>query len=317
MTVAAVAGGCGGPHRTAQPLPASFEPVSLTAIDSRNFSLLGTVPCAAGRCYAIERTVDGGRSFTRTPAPRGLPTKGTTPTLRFANARDGFVWVPFGWGTFYVTHDGGASWRHIASPALVALTTSGGEAYAVLARCRPSGCDRYRFARGPVHATGWTESPLPFIPDGPVVDLAAYGRRVWLLGTTRAPRLRHDTLARSSDGGRTFASGAGPCVPGLGGTLVPSSARVLWAVCPTGMLAGAARSTDGGVTFAALHTPQLANSGRIVPSSDEAAILDPGGAGRPLYRTVDSGATWRLAHLPADAVILSGVVFARPRVVSR
>ena len=43
-------------------VPAGFQPVSFTAVSERDFWLLGTVPCHGGRCTAIVRTTDGGRS---------------------------------------------------------------------------------------------------------------------------------------------------------------------------------------------------------------------------------------------------------------
>jgi len=308
-------GGCGGGGRHAGPLPARFVPVSLSALDDRDVVLLGTVPCSVGRCYVIERTADGGRGFTRVAAPRGLPTEGTNPRLRFADARDGFVWVPFGWGRFWSTHDGGATWQRLRSPDVVAFTTAGGKAYAVVARCTTQTCSGYRFAHGPASAPRWRGTPLPFVPDGPIVDLSARGRNVWLLGTPAGTRFpRHDVLARSTDGGHTFVTGDGPCVPGLGGDLEPSSAQVVWAVCPTGMMAGASRSTDGGVTFEPLRTPSLVNAARLAPASDETALLAANGAGRrPLYRTTDRGATWRPLRPMGNDDVWYDVVFTDAR----
>jgi photosystem II stability/assembly factor-like uncharacterized protein len=311
---AVAVGACVGTGYAGRQLPARFVVVSLSALDNRDLVLLGTVPCSGGRCYVIERTADGGRNFTRIAAPRGLPIQGTNPTLRFADARDGFVWVPFGWGSFWSTHDGGATWRRLRSPDVVAFTTAGGTAYAVTARCTTQACSGYQFARGPASATHWRESPLPFVPDGSVIDLAARGSDIWLLGTPSEKRFpQHDVLARSTDGGRTFVTGDGPCVPGLGGDLAPSSARVVWAVCPTGTLAGASRSTDGGITFKPLRTPPLVNSARLAPASDETAVLAANGAGRPLYRTNDGGATWRPRQLMGKEDVWYDVVFTDSR----
>lgn len=313
VLLAVAAGGCGSGGHSGRQLPVRFVAVSLSALDDRDFALLGTVPCSADRCYVIERTSDGGRSFTRIAAPRGLPTEGANPTLTFADASDGFVRVPFSWGEFWSTHNGGATWRRLRAPSVVAFTTAGGEAYAVIARCTTQTCTGYRFARGPASASRWRESPLPFVPDGPVIDLAARDRSVWLLGTRQATRNQHDVLARSTDGGRTFVTRDGPCVPGLGGDLEPSSARVVWAICATGMMAGASRSTDGGVSFKPLRAPPLVNAARLAPASDETAVLAANGAGRPLYRTTDGGATWRPLRLLGRDDAWDDIVFTGAR----
>lgn len=309
LALALVLAGC-GTHRSTRPLPTTFDPLALSALDDSRFFAFGTLPCSAGRCFAIERTTDGGRTFDRVRTPVGLPAEGTTPTLRFADGRNGFLWVPFAWGSFWSTHDGGATWRRMRSPAVVAFTTAGSEAYAIVARCTPASCRDYRFARGPASAVRWRESHFPYVPNGPLLDLAARGRDVWILGTpdSTVAALRHDVLSRSTDGGRTFATGFGPCVPGLGGRLVPSSTRVVWAVCPTGMLAGAARSTDGGATFAPLHTPPLSNGAVLFSASDDTTILAPNAAGSASYRTTDGGRTWR--RLRAQP---GGIVFTSPR----
>ena len=110
---------------------------------------------------------------------------------------------------------------------------------------------------------------------------------------------RYDVLARSTDAGRSFTVGDGPCFADLGGALAPSSVNVLWVVCPTGMMAGAARSTDGGVTFAPLHLQkEIPNSTRLAPASDDSALLiiDAGGA-TPLL-TTDAGAHWTAPQTP-------------------
>ena len=155
----------------------------------------------------------------------------------------------------------------------------------------------------------WTSSPLPFTPGGPVLDLSAHGSNVLLLGT-RAGQMasRYDLLARSTDAGRTFAVGDGPCVPGLGGRLAASSASVVWAVCPTGMLAGASRSSDGGMTFAPLHGPELANSAGLAPASDTSVLLYGSGVNKPLL-TTDAGGHWTRPHVPTGATFWSWAGF--------
>ena len=292
LALALVVGGCGSAHRRA--LPPRFVPVSLTALDDQDFMLLGTMPCSAGRCYTIETTADGGRSFTSLAAPIGLPTDGNAPSFRFADPQNGFIWVPFDWGAFWSTHDGGRTWARLASPDIVSFTTSDRNVYAVVARCTTRGCRGYQFAHGATSTTHWQKEPLAFEPDGPMLGLAAHGLEVWLLGTPKRSRFaRHDLLARSIDGGHTFTTSAGPCFPGLGGELEPSSTRVVWAVCSTGMMGAASRSNDSGADFAPLPSPPLVNSAQAAPASDGTAIITTGGVGRPLYRTTNGGQTWK------------------------
>lgn len=221
-----------------------------------------------------------------------LPMSGTTPFLRFADARDGFAFVPGIGGPFYATHDGGRTWTRRSVGTLLAFATGGGEVYLVTARCSADRCTHYRFRRAPVSERAWSVRPLPFAPAASILQLAAHGSNVWLLGTAVGDT-RHDTLARSADGGRSFAVGAGPCYGDLGGDLEPASPSVVWAICPTGLMSGAWRSTDGGATFAPLRTRGLVNSAALAPASDTTAILAANGAGAPLLRTANGGATWR------------------------
>jgi hypothetical protein len=299
-----------GPGRTADAarataaVPAAFEPVSFTAVSERDFWLLGTASCRGGRrCTAIVRTADGGRTFAAVRAP-ALPTSGTTPQLRFADRLDGFAFVPWS-GLFYATHDGGASWRRLALGRVLGFATGAGNVYVVTSR-------RLEYSR--VSADAWHSQPLPFASDGSPVALVAHGASLWLLGSRSSARPSPtDELARSTDAGRTFVTGAGPCVPGLGGELAPTSPRVVWAVCPTGMLGGAWRSTNAGMSFVRLRTPQLVNAAQVAPASESTAVLERGFAAR-LLRTTDGGKTWHPARTPAGGASIIWVGFTDARV---
>jgi photosystem II stability/assembly factor-like uncharacterized protein len=293
--------------------PPRFSPVSFTAVGDNDYWVLGRVPCHAHRCFSILRTTDGGRSFARLSAPR-LSLEATVPTLRFADRLDGFAVVPGAGSALYATHDGGRTWR-IALPNVLAFATGGGNAYTVTARCSRVRCTRYRFERSPVAADAWTARRLPFTSDGSVVGLTARGSRVWLLGT-RAGDVSSGSgvLARSRDGGRSFVVGRGPCVAGLGGELSPASASVVWAICPTGLLAGAWRSTDGGRTFRHVRTPPLPNAAVLAPASRDTAVLARNGARSRLLRTTDGGATWRAASTPRPVVSVAWIAFTDARV---
>jgi photosystem II stability/assembly factor-like uncharacterized protein len=297
--------GLGGSADAAVPrssVTAGFQPISFTAVSERDFWLLGTVPCRARRCTAIVRTTNGGRSFSSVPAP-AVPTSGRFPELRFADRLDGFAFVRWS-GLFFTTHDGGATWRRLRLGRILGFATPAGRAFVVTSR-------RLEYSRASANA--WQSRPLPFPSDGSALDLEAHGGNLWLLGTRRGTSPSHDELARSNDAGRTFVTGQGPCVPGLGGELGPVSDQVVWAVCPTGMLAGAWRSTNGGVSFDRLRTPPLVNSAQLAPASATTAVLDRGVAAR-LLRTNDGGKTWKSPKTPGRATDVVWVGFTDARV---
>jgi hypothetical protein len=301
---------CGGRSTTSNttprrplvgPVPAGFSPTSFTAISDSDYWVLGTYRCKVRHCFAILRTTDNGKSFARVHVPP-LPDSGVVPTLRFGDRLDGFAFVQGVGGVLYATHDGGTNWQRLSQGTLLGFATGGGNVYLITARCSVQRCSGYRFERSPLSTDSWSAASLPFSPDGSVIGLSAHGTNVWLLGSSAGnERTPHDTLARSSDGGRAFVTGTGPCSPDLGGDLEPTSADVVWAVCPTGMMAGAWRSTNGGVSFSPLRTPRLVNSARLAPASDTTAVIAANGAGATLARTTDGGTTWTPAGASATA----------------
>ena len=283
-------------------VPAGFQPLSFTAVSERDFWLLGSVPCHGRRCTAIVRTTDGGRSFTAVNAPQ-LPTSPYVPELRFADHLDGFVFVRWS-GRFYATHDGGASWKRLRLGRILGFATGGGRVLVATSR---------RLESSRVSADSWQSRRLPFPSDGSVLDLEAHGSTFWLLGTRQGTAPSHDELARSTDAGQTFMTARGPCVPGLGGELAPTSGNVVWAVCPTGTLGGAWRSTNGGVGFSQLRTPQLVNSSQIAAASATTAVLDRGITVR-LLRTTDGGRIWKPPKTPGRGTDVLWVGFTDARV---
>jgi hypothetical protein len=273
-------------------VPQGFDAETAAAVGASDLWVLGGYRCGSTFCDALVRSTDAGKHFRRVGLPP-FPSKGTVPTLEFANARDGFAFVRYG-GPLYVTHDGGSSWHRAGvSGKVISFALGGGDAYVVTAP--------RSFERSPVAEDRWRALRLPSFKRGYSVSLAVSGARVWLLGT---PQRRHandsDELALSADRGLHFALRPGPCFAELSGTLVPARSGVVWAVCPTGMMAELRLSKDGGRTFpgvrsvhdpGGLRLPSLTNGARIAAMSARDAVLYSGGQG-PLLRTSNLGARW-------------------------
>jgi photosystem II stability/assembly factor-like uncharacterized protein len=273
-------------------VPGGFRPETAAAVGARDIWVVGDHRCGANACRALVRSTDGGKHFSRV----GLPhfTTRLDPTVVFANARDGFVFV-YSESPVYTTHDGGLSWQRTGPAADVdAFAASGGYAYAVFGR--------ERFQRSRVGRNSWQKLSLPFSPAGGPLDVAAYRSHMWIVGTSPSPRPdAHSELGRSDDHGSTFVVKPSPCYPGLPGGVTPAGKGALWAVCSSGMMASLSLSTDDGRSFAirsfhdpgGVGLPSLTNAASIAAPSARVAVLTRG-AGGAFLRTTDAGRQWSL-----------------------
>lgn len=307
VLAAASASEAGGRQR---PAPGRIRPEAAAAVGPRDLWVLGVSRCDRGYCNTLVRSTDAGKHFVSVGFPR-LPAQGTVPTMVFANARDGFAYVVDA-TPLYATHDGGRSWHRVGPNRSVdAFVTGGGYAYLLAGRHR---LQRSRVGRNDWERLALTVSHRPF-------SLAARGPDVWLLGLPRH-RPDFDTVSLSADRGRTFLARKGPCLAELGGTLVPAAGGVVWAVCPSGMMAELALSTNGGRSFPAIRSahdpgglrePALVNSARIAAASARVAVLTRG-AGGALLRTIDAGRHWRAVPRTGRIQDVFWLAFATRRV---
>lgn len=224
----------------------------------------------------------------------GSGTSAAVNTLRFADPMDGYAYDTNPGGAFWATHDGGQTWSEpsfLAGKDLLAFGTGAGYAFALVGTCQATtGCSDMSLERSPVTSDDWAPLDVTF-PAGavPGAGLAVHGPDLWLSLSTNEPK---QTLLASTSSGATFTTLTSPCLSGLGGTLQATSADVLWAVCPTGTLAGLMRSTDGGAQWQSLSTgTPLPNSAILAPSSDTSAVL--GAGSQELLLTTDGGSSWQ------------------------
>jgi photosystem II stability/assembly factor-like uncharacterized protein len=269
-------------------VPRRFRPETAAAVGTRDLWVFGAYRCGRSYCNALVRSKDAGEHFRRVGLP-SLPVGGIEPVIAFVNAEDGYAYVVDA-TPLYVTSNAGETW-HRAGPnrQVRAFAAAGRYAYVLDGRHT---LERLRIGRN-----AWRSVKLG--ATHPPVSLAARGSDVWFLGPPRR-RPDFDTIALSSDRGRTFASRRGPCLSELGGTLVPAPGGVVWAICPTGNMGELALSTNGGRSFptirsahdpGGLRQPALVNSARIAAPSARVAILTRGAAGA-LLRTTDRGRHW-------------------------
>lgn len=293
------------------PVPAGFDPVSFTAISASEYWLLGEAPCSNPVCTSIVRTTDGGADFVGLPAPAapyvdsssvaagGSSSTAGINTLLFADPLDGYAFATGSGGAFFDTHDGGEHWAQpgfLAGNQLLAFGTGAGYALALVGSCPNGSCASLELERSPVGSDQWTALAVP-VPAGvaQVTTMTVYGSNLWFSVTT-SPAEANELLVAGTGSGASFATYKSPCFSGLGGTIEASSSSVLWAVCPTGMMSEAFRSTDGGAQWSALSSVgEMDNSAQLAPASDTTAVLEQSSQG-PVLRTDDGGATWQTIY---------------------
>jgi photosystem II stability/assembly factor-like uncharacterized protein len=256
--------------------------------------MLGTARCltGSGTCGAILRTTDGGSVFAGIPSP---PVSASDVSqLRFATALDGYAFGPELWQTA----DGGTTWVNVPIPGQVTeLEAADGEAYALVTGEGSANSTSNEFLTAPVGSRQWRQVPTP-TPLGYGAQFALSGPNLYVLGGNGDM-----VLLYSTDQGAQFSQRVDPCTAGLGGsvTVAADGTSTLWAACPTGMMAEAMLSTNGGVTWrVATATGLFPNSLRLAAASSSVALASPApetlsGA---LVRTTNGGSTC--------AVVLSG-----------
>ena len=290
-------------------MPGRFAPLDLAAPSNRDVWIIGIGACATGSCTAIVHSTDGGVHFTAVTAPPAHA--GALDSIVFANERVGYVYDGHAFGgaaPLWQTSDGGAHWQRAPFDDLLALGLGDGKALAVTATCKNGRCRDVRLRTETYGTIAWSDATIATGPVDPIVALTAHDASLWI-SLSETSGVHPNQMLLHSANGTTFTTEQSPCVTGLGGELAASSAQVLWAVCPTGMLATAYRSIDAGATWTTLDVGrEIANSSRLAPMSETKAVLATGDQAQ-LLRTTDGGSTFDVVQ-PVTAGYWNHIVFA-------
>lgn len=319
--------GVGGLGPTGGPVPAGFEPASVTFVSADLGWVLGTATCAGSPCAAIVRTTDGGRTWASIPAPDAPITPGRSEggstgvsgpagvgRLRFANALDGWAFGP----ALFATHDGGATWHRVMLPGaaadaeVMALETSAGLVHAAYFDGASS---VVRIATSPVGGDAWTVSPTTMpVGAGPVpqAQIVLRGTAGWLV-----------EVDRTVVGGARLVAGEWqawqpPCVDLAGpATLAAASEWELVAACDVGLWSTPKGvhlwvSMDAGASFieAAAQPPVFSVDGVGAPSASSTVVAGSlSGIGSALVASFDGGRTWDAVYVLEGAASVSDLGF--------
>ncbi len=305
--------------------PSTFNPVSVTAISTKTFWVLGytTTTYADGGSVAptLYRTDDAGNTFTlvshpdfllaQEPIPRPLGVPLVTD-VRVGDSKNGWAYGD----ALYQTTDAGKTWLPVKDipGGVVDLVAANNVAWAVVNlasspwNLQAASTPNPRYA---IYSTPYGDSPqhwsrvkLPFDDlGGPQPSIVDQDGTVTLLvaGPLRDGDRGHILISKP---GESVTSHDAPCFQELGGYL-SNSAKAIWAVCPTGHAAGLFVSTDRGATWSAATGPNnFPDPGRGIGAIDDQHVMVSDYATGALLRVgLESSST------PADAPVASFIGF--------
>jgi photosystem II stability/assembly factor-like uncharacterized protein len=297
---------------------AHFRPIDLTFVSTVQGRALGTADCLSGpgRCTAMAHTLNGGLSWTSTTPPPAniyIPDAGgcaapCISSIRFATLLIGYAFgnalisTSYGTEAFFMTTDGGQTWRREPGGA-DALETLDGNVIRVTdpGNC-PPGC-AYEVETAPIGSSQWQHVTLPGpAGSGDSVRLARTGKHAFIqsYGNMAGGAPAVSVLWSSSDDGATWARHSEPClqdgtrftgeVDSTDLTTAPDGSLTILCVHRATGDGFTITSSDDGITF--YRAPQsLGAAGASLVGAASVTVLFVDSD--MLYRSSDAGAHWQ------------------------
>lgn len=285
------------------PVPAGFQPESVTFTSPDRGWALGTAPCRGpGPCTSVVRTTDGGRTWAGIPAPvtaLGSGQEGApgVANLRFADPADGWA---FG-SELWATHDGGSHWKQLQLPggeglpaSVVSLEAGGGQAYAldIPGTQQSSGTGTAQLYQTAVGSDAWAPVAGASVPRAESGLVIVSGSGVWIVVQTAGGQAVF--LARGASG---WSPRALPCgQPSL--AVAAATAQSMATICSGGGAAGSEPkqlylSSNGGQSWQPASTgPSGGDTLEVAMASPSVVVVAAASGASWLYGTFDGGRTW-------------------------
>jgi photosystem II stability/assembly factor-like uncharacterized protein len=251
--------------------PGSLFPALVTRAGTSDvlYVLWESPTCKLQRCLRLERSNNGGQTFSSVSAPPIRPVVGYKGSplaqMIFANPSDGYALEYASTGTkwattvLFVTHDGGRTWRRDpfgSNSEIFNMAASKGFFYATVDHCAATTakCQGPQLIRTSVSRSRWSNEALPervrryWLGN---VAMAASGSDVWLTVQDQISKPYSPFLATSHNEGKSFTVRVQPDLSSVNScSLTAMSTTVLWAQCDQGMMQGdVPYSDDGGETW--------------------------------------------------------------------
>jgi len=205
------------------PPPAGFEADSASFVSATTGFVLGARGCSLMPCKALlEKTTNGGKTWTKVPAPAVSLVHTFTETPKtavdgvvFENANDGWLYGPGLWATT----DGGAKWQKVTLAGdVVALAAADGEVFASVAP-PDAGILQAKLYESAVGSAKWTAVAKV----APVTALTVSGHSVWAGWAGPATSLWTSTNSGKTWSKLSFSCPAGYLTPSAVAAASPSS----------------------------------------------------------------------------------------------